>query len=456
MKIDCIELYFVKVPLEDRRPGFFSQPRYFTPSWIPGFRQSEMRFYLLKLGTDAGYEGHAAMAAMGLERQGLGSIMGNYLMGINPLDIQLVNQRIQEFSYIGMRNGWIDAAFWDIIGKVRQEPIWKILGGTGGHVYPYQSTGSTHNHDPAKIREIGQRALDSGYRGLKLRVKSEHLAPMVEFVAAARDSVGTAMDLMVDANQGWPVDLLDETPKWDFDFALKFARAIEPFNIKWLEEPLNRGDFEGLAELRKNTGVPIAGGELNSSWRDFKAMLDMGSLDIYQPDAVMAGGTYAGGTSGVYWLIREIQRRNQLAKNDARKLKYCPHTWTTGLGFALALQLVGVVPSGERSLLEYPLEGDWKPEYWARFIKGGFAPDKEGRIQIPDAPGLGVGIDWDVIQRFGKRIYRGTPRSVAFQTVLDRGLKQAMYLKKKKAEQLERTAKAQFAVPESPFTCATH
>ena len=133
MKINCIELYFVKVPLEDKKPGFFTEPKYFQPSWIPGFRQSEMRFYLLKLGTDEGYEGFAAMAAMGLERKGLGSIMGNYLMGINPLDIELVNQRIQEFSYIGMRNGWIDAAFWDIIGKVREEPLWKVLGGTGGH-----------------------------------------------------------------------------------------------------------------------------------------------------------------------------------------------------------------------------------------------------------------------------------------------------------------------------------
>ena len=123
MQIDNIELYFVKIPLEERRPGFFKQPNYFEPSWIPGFRQSEMRFYLLKLGTDEGLEGYAAMAAMGLERQGLGAIHGNYLMGINPLDMRLVNQRIQEFSYIGMRNGWIDAAFWDIIGKVRGEPL---------------------------------------------------------------------------------------------------------------------------------------------------------------------------------------------------------------------------------------------------------------------------------------------------------------------------------------------
>ncbi len=451
MKIDRIELYYVKIPLQDRKPGFFSQPNYFSPSWIPGFRQSEMRFYLLKLGTDAGYEGCAAMTAMGLERKGLGSILGNYLMGINPLDIRLVNQRIQEFSYIGMRNGWIDAAFWDIIGKARGEPLWKILGGSGGCVYPYLSTGSTHDHDPARIAVIGRQVLEAGYRGIKVRVKSDNLAQMTSFVGAARDAVGKDMHLMVDANQGWPVDLLDETPKWNREFALQFARSLEPFDVKWLEEPLNRGDFEGLAMLREKTQTPIAGGELNSSWCDFKSMLDKGSLDIYQPDAVMAGGTYAGGVSVAYWLIREIQKRNRERPEGARKLKYCPHTWTTGLGFALALQLVGVLPPEERSLLEYPLEGHWKPEYWARFIRGGFTRDDAGRIQIPDKPGLGVEIDWNVIRRFGKRIYRGTPANVACHAVLDRGLKQAIYLKEKKAGQLERTAKAQFAIPEPPF-----
>jgi L-alanine-DL-glutamate epimerase-like enolase superfamily enzyme len=451
MKIDRIELYYVKIPLEEEKPGFFAEPAYFTPSWIPGFRQSEMRFYLLKLGTDQGYEGYAAMPAMGPERKGVGPMMGNYLMGINPLDIHLVNQRIQEFSYIGMRNGWIDAAFWDIIGKVKSEPLWKMLGGTGGFVYPYLSTGSTHNHDQATIREISKQAVEGGYRGLKLRVKSAELAAMVDFVGAARDAVGDTLDLMIDANQGWPVDLVDETPKWDLEFALKFVQGVERYNIKWVEEPLNRGNFEDLAELRSNTKTPIAGGELNSTWRDFKAMLDIGSLDIYQPDAVMAGGTYAGGISIVYWLIREIQRRNTEKKPEAHKLKYCPHTWTTGLGFGVALQLVGVLPSQDRSLLEYPVEGHWKPEYWARFIKGGFTPDQEGRIPIPDRPGLGIDIDWDVIRRFGKRIYRGTAATVAYHTLLDRGLKQAMYLKKKKREQLERTATTQFALPEPPF-----
>ena len=451
MKINQIDLYYVKIPLENKKPGFFSQPAYFSPSWIPGFRQSEMRFYLLRLGTDAGHEGYAATAAMGTERQGLGPMMGSYLLGLNPLDMRLVNQRIQEFSYIGMRNGWIETAFWDIVGKTKGAPLWKILGGTGGYVYPYMSSGATHGHDQAKVREICTQAMAGGYKGLKLRVKGTALSPMADYIGAARDAVGDDMDLMVDANQGWPVDLIDETPKWDLDFAASFAQRVEQYDLKWLEEPLNRGNFEGLAELRRNTKVPIAGGELNSTWRDFKAMLDMGSLDIYQPDAVMAGGTYAGGVSVVYWLIQEIRKSNKEKKDPDKMIRYNPHTWTTGLGFALALQLVGVLPQEERSLLEYPLEGNWKPEYWASFIQGGFFPDKEGKIQIPDRPGLGIDIDWQVIRRFGKRIYHGTSGRVVLGTLLDRGLKQSLYLKKKRKELLDRTSKAQFDIPEAPF-----
>ena len=461
MRIDQIELFYVSIPLAKKKPGFFAEHPYFSPSWIPGFRQSEVRFYLLKLTTDEGHEGVAAMPAMGPERNGIGTLLGNYLLGINPMDIQLVNQRIQEFSYLGMRNTWVDAAFWDIIGKVKGEPLWKIFGGTGGHIKPYASTGSTHGHDPVKVREIIKRRQDEGFEGVKLRVKSNEVAPMVDYIGAAREAAGKDLQLMVDANQGWPVDILDETPKWDVEFATQFARAIEPFDISWLEEPLNRGNFEGLAALRRSTKVPIAGAEMNSSWRDFQAMLSLGSLDIYQPDAVLVGGTYAGGISVTTWLIKELLAQksspsdSQSTEQDAiaakGKCRFCPHTWTTGLGFAIALQLVGILPPEERKLLEYPLEGHWEPAHWARFIRGGFPINADGAIQIPDTPGLGVEIDWSVIKKFGKRVYLGNQRTVGLGTLFDRGWKRTMYLKGKKEEQLARSAQATFSIPKPPF-----
>ena len=357
MKISQIELFFVKIPLSRNKQGFFKEHQHFLPSWIPGFRQAEMRFYLLKLTTDNNIEGYAAMPAMGPERASMGPLLGNYIMGLNPLNLDLVNQRIQEFSYIGMRNGWIDAAFWDIIGKYEKKPLWQLLEGHGGSVKPYASTGSNNNHDPSKSREVVKKFQDQGYEGIKLRVKGTDLKEMTDYVGAARDVAGNNMDIMVDANQGWPVDIIDKTPKWDVDFALQFAKSLEPYNISWLEEPLNRGNFEGLAHIRRNTSTPIAGAEMNSTWRDFKEMLLKGSLDIYQPDAVLVGGTYMGGISLIYHLLKEIKAKNESRAEGEGKIKFCPHTWTTGLGFAIAIQLVGALPESERKLIEYPFEG---------------------------------------------------------------------------------------------------
>jgi L-alanine-DL-glutamate epimerase-like enolase superfamily enzyme len=442
MRVDRIQLHSVKLPLGERAPGFFAKRAGFEPNWIPGFIQSEVRFYLLRLVTDEGHEGVAAMPSMATERDGLGSLLGNYLLGINPLDHALVNQRIQEFNYLGMRNGWIEGAFWDLIGKIRGEPLWKVLGGEGGWVRPYASTGANHGHDPKRIREIARTRVDEGYRGVKLRVKSEDVERMVDFVAAARDEVGDEVELMVDANQGWPVSILDETPLWDLDLATRFAKAIEPLKIAWLEEPLNRGDLEGLAELRRSTSTPIAGGEMSSSWRELEEMLRLEALDVYQPDAVLAGGTYAGGVSVVYWLVRRLRERG---------LKFCPHTWTTGLGFTLGLHLVGLVPQEERGLLEYPIEGPWRPEVWSRFLKNPPLADAEGRIHLPDGPGLGVEVDWDVVSRFGRRVYDGSALKVAMAALRDRGLHAARALKEKKDAQRARSAKASFALPEPPF-----
>ncbi|MCH8318327.1 MAG: hypothetical protein IIA88_07495, partial [Bacteroidetes bacterium] len=112
---------------------------------------------------------------------------------------------------------------------------------------------------------------------------------------------------------------------------------------------------------------------------------------------------------------------------------------------------VGVLKEQDRSLIEYPVEGRWHPVHWARFIKNDFTIDAEGRIKIPDEPGLGIEIDMNIIKRFGKRIYNGTPASVARFTLFDRGLKQAIFLKNKKKEQENRLEKAEFKIPEAPF-----
>jgi D-galactarolactone cycloisomerase len=135
MKVDRIELFHVAIPL----------PKLFYPAWIPGYPQTVNRFTLLRLTTDDGVHGLAAGVAFEREREGLGGLLGPYLIGLDPTDIATARQRIREASYLGWRNYWIEAAFWDICGKIEGNPVWTPLGGQeGGRAEVYASTGEVH------------------------------------------------------------------------------------------------------------------------------------------------------------------------------------------------------------------------------------------------------------------------------------------------------------------------
>lgn len=451
MKISKVELYFAKIPLEEEESGFFGSRASFRPNWFPGFHQTDVRFYLLRLEADNGLEGVSAVPTMGSERDGLGPLLGAYLLGLNPLDTRMVNQRIQEFAMIGMRNGWIEAAFWDLIGKALGEPVYALLGGTGGHVEPYASLGSSHEHDPRVVAALVRERKNQGYRGVKICVKSADFNRMVEMVAAARDGGGREMVLMVDANLGWPVELLEPNPRWSLEFSARFAQAIERYSVAWLEDPLHQCDLEGLARLRKMTRTPIAGGEMNSSWLEYKRMLELGSLDVYQPDAILAGGTIAGGVSIAYWIAREIAARNEALGPGERMLRLSPHTFTNAFGFFVNLQMYGLVPEEERWLFELGHDEHYRPEQYARWLKGGIVRDQDGRIHIPNEPGIGIQIDWDVLRKYGRRLYAGTKTSMGASMLFEQGWKEARYLAKKRQALEEESARIEFAPPKPPF-----
>src|SRR3990172_4282187 len=109
MKISRIDLWHVAVPL----------PAVFRPSWIPGFRQTENRFDLIRLTTSDGIEGYSAAPAMGTERAGLGTLLGPYFLGERADDIASIRQRLREMRYLGWRVGWVEGAGWGIVGKER-------------------------------------------------------------------------------------------------------------------------------------------------------------------------------------------------------------------------------------------------------------------------------------------------------------------------------------------------
>lgn len=404
MKVNKIELYHISIPL----------PAPFYPSWIPGYPQQFNRCTLLKITTDDGLVGYSGGMAMEEEREGLGSLLGQYLIGQEVEKLDQVRQLLREASYLGWRNNWIEAAFWDLIGKKEGKPLCELLGGEGGRIPTYCSTGEVH--DPARRAEEVLAVREMGFNIVKLRVHDFDIKKDIEQLKTVRKAVGDSMKISVDANQGWPVTIINRPPIWDLERATEFAKACEEYDISWLEEPLDMYAFDEMAELRRRTKTPIAGGELTPGWHEHKMLFEKESLDIYQPDA-----TFCGIDTSMK-IMHEANRRN---------LKFKPHTWTNGIGFAINLQIAAANPN--REPIEFPYEPPgWIPQFRDGILTEPFMIDKEGYVTIPDKPGLGFEIDEHALSRYGRKFFEMTPGGLAMKTIRQRGLFTALKLAKAK------------------------
>jgi len=403
MKITRIDLWHVTVPL----------PAPFHPSWIPGFRQTENRFDLIRLATADGIEGYSAAPCMGSERDGLGALLGPYLLGERADDIPSIRQRIREMGYLGLRIGWIEAACWDIIGKAAGKPVYQLLGGAPGRVGLYASTGEVRT-GAERATEVAARA-EEGFKAIKLRVHAQTLEEDVAQIQQTRDAVGDGPILGVDANQGWRVAVIADAPRWDYDRALAFCRAAEAAKLKWVEEPLAMDAYDDLARLRAATTVDITGGELNNQGQpEFGVMLKRGCYDAYQPDAV-----FTGGVAETWEIISQI---------TAAGARYSPHTWTNGIGFAINLALFGASSFRDQTLLEYPYDPPgWVPEGRDGLLVKPWLHER-GELALPEKPGLGFEIDGRALRRYGRRFFTGTKVRVSLSAVRQRGLREAKHL----------------------------
>ncbi|MCP4666268.1 MAG: mandelate racemase/muconate lactonizing enzyme family protein, partial [Deltaproteobacteria bacterium] len=366
MKITAIELYHLSVPLRET----------FWPTWIPGYPQTHNRFTLIKIVTDEGIEGYSAGSAMGKEREGLGDLLGGYLIGADPTDIDRIQSLLKQAGFLGWRNFWIEPACWDIIGKKENKPVYELLGGKARQIPVYLSTGEMH--EPEKRVDELLAMKERGFKTAKLRVKNVDLKDDIRHIEIIKKGVGHDFVLGVDANQGWLVSIVDKVPAWDLKRAIEFAGACFDNGIEWVEEPLDSRDYDGNAALKKASKVKISGAELNYGWDEIKIMFEKDCFHIYQPDA-----TFAGGIAQVQKVISKCHEKDRL---------FSPHTWTNGIGFYVNWNMV--LADTENSLpLEYPLEEpSWIPEF-REGILDPIIPDKNGILHPFKRPGLGFEIN---------------------------------------------------------------
>jgi L-alanine-DL-glutamate epimerase-like enolase superfamily enzyme len=367
MRITDIEIRVLEYPLE--RP--------FVSTWQP-MPTVHHRAHIVFIHTDEGITG---IGSGGVAARW--DVARLFLLGQDPFAIEQHVQNMRSFAFFIGRPWPLEVALWDIIGKATGQPIYKLLGGGQERLRAYASTGELRS--PEQRVEDAQRLRDEGFRALKLRFHRANPRDDLRVLEAVRKAVGDSMDIMVDANYGWVIAPDRAPQRWDLRTAISMARAMEELGVYWLEEPLYCYDYDGLAELRRQVNLRIAGGELNQGFHEFNILLEKDCLDVYQPDV-----TFAGGFS---------QCRQIAAMAQARGKMVTPHTWTNGIGFAANLHFAASL--GRCPYLEFPYDPpNWTPDARDFMLGETFRIDGEGYVKTPQAPGLGIELDEGKLKKY--------------------------------------------------------
>jgi L-alanine-DL-glutamate epimerase-like enolase superfamily enzyme len=177
----------------------------------------------------------------------------------------------------------IDVALWDLAAKRAQTPLHLLLGGAQDRVRLYNTHVGWLNRPLDEMIALSREAVERDrFTALKLKVGKGDPAEDVERVARVREAVGNGVTLMVDANQSWTIDE-----------AIARTRALEPYRLYWIEEPLEATDVAGFVRLGQHTVTARAGGESLYSPAAFHEAVRRGALDILQPDVARVGGITA-------------------------------------------------------------------------------------------------------------------------------------------------------------------
>ena len=364
MKITAIEITRHRIALDPPVPvSWDSRPR------------GRFTISLVRVRTDEGLEGVAAGDTMG----GFAEHTDLFL-GCDPRDIERHHAVLDNLCFHHGRWWPLDIALWDLRGKIEGTPVFRLLGDGEGRVRAYASTAL--RRDEAASRDLAQMLVGRGFPAIKLRCSTDDWRRDLGRFAAVRDAVGPGIDLMVDCNQAWRMPW-DTAPAWDLATARAVARALADLDVYWMEEPLHRGDYAGMAALRAEAGVRIAGGEVTREAHEFRTLIERGCLDVLQPDCV-----FVGGITGC--------ARIAAAARDAG-LTFTPHTWGSGLMLLTNAHLT--VGTGGAPYLEFPFDPpDWVPARRDFYLAERIETDAEGWLVLPERPGLGAALDEDVLR----------------------------------------------------------
>ena len=279
------------------------------------------------------------------------------LLGEDPSDIGRLWDKLQWAGASVGRGGLavqaiaaFDVALWDLKAKRAGLPLAKLLGAYRDGVRCYNTSGGFLSVAAEEAVANAEAALASGVGGIKLKVGHPDPRVDIERVELARKRLGDGVALMVDANQ-----------QWDRPTALRMGRRLEPYNLVWIEEPLEAFDAQGHADLARALDTPVATGEMLTSVAEHWRLLEAGAADILQPDAPRVGG------------ISQFMKVSALA--DHMGVPIAPH-------FAMELHLHLAAAQPRESWVEH---FDWLEPLFNERLEL-----RDGRMLIPSRPSLGL------------------------------------------------------------------
>jgi D-galactarolactone cycloisomerase len=371
VKITAIRLDRMRLELD---PPFYA-------AWDPVPRR-HFDATLVRVETDAGITGYGSGDTMdGFEP------FTELFAGTSPLAIADQVRRIESIGFHAGRYWPLEAALWDIIGKVTGQPVAVLFGGATTRLPAYASFGEARS--PAERAEAALAAKAAGFKAFKIRISRTDVAASLAAVRAAREAVGDDIAIMCDLNQWWRMSG-DLSPALDIAEVAKIADELASLGVFWLEEPLPGADLAGMRSLRRRaagagSSLRIAGGEMVRTPAELLAALDADALDVYQPDVVLAVGMLRARTIAELVLLKHRW--------------FTPHTWTNGLGLLANLHVAAGVGGGP--YLEFPYDPPgWTAERRDFFLTEPVRVDADGYLNVPTAPGLGAEIDEAAVIRW--------------------------------------------------------
>lgn len=363
-RISDIEIRHYKVPLDevlvDARHG----------------EHTHFELIAVTIGTDDGLQGTGYSYTGGKGGHAITAMLEHdikpFLLGQSALDISRLHDDMQLHVHYVARGGIasfaisaVDIALWDLQGKRRGEPLWRMAGGASNSCRAYRG-GIDLNFPLPRLLDEVRGYLEAGFQGVKIKVGQPTLEQDTARVKAVRELIGPDCVFMVDANYSMSVDQ-----------AIDAARAFEPYDIYWFEEPIIPDDYQGYARIAEATGMPLAMGENLHTEYEFGYALEQSSLSFLQPDS-----SNCGGITG--WL-----RAAELAASKG--VPVCSH----GMQELHASLVSARSADGWIEVHSFPID---------RYTTRPFAL-QDSRAVAPDLPGTGVVFDWQKLDQQAERLF---------------------------------------------------